>query len=387
VISGAIDSVFSLPLTTGSINGDTTLSYLISNTFDFSKNGTYNIMAYLDAADDNYLNDTVRETRIINVNAQLIAIDSIGTKNIGDQVYPTIHLTNIGNIPINDIPAKIYINNVLIITEIIDSLINPGDTLIYTFTSPFTVPTATEQQPFYQLRILLDLPCDGVPANNSIVKYNNVHIPLTVDLNITTVNYPTADSCEYGFTKVYPSIEIENLGSMKAQGAVLYIMVDSAGIEIEKITENLPDVDVQETKTFVSTQAYTVPNIEGNYTVRFNIEMSGDIDTTNNKLSVVACAKEKLSVANINAIGWELGQNIPNPAANLAQIPYMIPQDGQISFKVMSINGQIMYTSEMQVLAGSHILDFDATSLSAGIYYYSMEYQGQRIVKKMTIQK
>ena len=204
---------------------------------------------------------------------------------------------------------------------------------------------------------------------------------------ISTVNYPTADSCEYGFTKVYPSIEIENLGSMKAQGAVLYIMVDSAGIEIEKITENLPDVDVQETKTFVSTQAYTVPNIEGNYTVRFNIEMSGDIDTTNNKLSVVACAKEKLSVANINAIGWELGQNIPNPAANLAQIPYMIPQDGQISFNVMSIKGQILYTSEMQVLAGSHILDFDATSLSAGIYYYSMEYQGQRIVKKMTIQK
>ena len=262
-----------------------------------------------------------------------------------------------------------------------------GDTLIYTFTSPFTVPTVTEQQPFYQLRILLDLPCDGVPANNSIAKYNSVHIPLMVDLNITSVNYPTADSCEIGFNKVYPSIEIENLGNTKAQGAVLHITVDSAGVEIEKITENLPDVDVQETITFVSTQAYTVPNIEGNYTVRFNIEMSGDIDTTNNKHSVVACAKEYVSVANINAIAWELGQNIPNPAVNHAQIPYMIPQDGQISFKVMSINGQILYTSEMQVLAGSHLLDFDATALSSGIYYYSMEYQGQRIVKKMTIQK
>ena len=42
-------------------------------------------MAYLDAADDNYLNDTVYETRIINVDAQLIAIDSIGIKDMGEQ--------------------------------------------------------------------------------------------------------------------------------------------------------------------------------------------------------------------------------------------------------------------------------------------------------------
>ena len=49
------------------------------------------------------------------------------------------------------------------------------------------------------------------------------------------------------------------------------------------------------------------------------------------------------------------------------------------------MNGQVLYKESLQAEAGSNEWTVDVTALSAGIYYYSMEYQGQRIVKKMQI--
>jgi len=46
-----------------------------------------------------------------------------------------------------------------------------------------------------------------------------------------------------------------------------------------------------------------------------------------------------------------------------------------------------LYREVIQTLAGSHRVELNTDKLSNGIYYYSMEYKGQRIVKKMTIQQ
>jgi hypothetical protein len=97
--------------------------------------------------------------------------------------------------------------------------------------------------------------------------------------------------------------------------------------------------------------------------------------------------KSSVGMNEKEGINWSLGQNIPNPAIASALIPYSIPQEGKVIFNVMSINGQVLYTKHLQATAGSHLMEIDLNTLSVGIYYYSMEYQGQRIVKKMTIEK
>ncbi|MDD2688159.1 MAG: hypothetical protein PHI54_06890 [Bacteroidales bacterium] len=53
----------------------------------------------------------------------------------------------------------------------------------------------------------------------------------------------------------------------------------------------------------------------------------------------------------------------------------------------MTVSGQILHTIDIPSLAGTHSLEFDTDHFANGIYYYSMQYKGQRIVKKMTIQK
>ncbi|HOF16409.1 MAG TPA: hypothetical protein PLP76_05900 [Bacteroidales bacterium] len=386
-VSGVVDTLFTIPLTSGSIEGDTVVYYNITNTFDFSTNGTYDILAYLSSADDNTFNDTARQTRIVQVDAELITVNPIASKDEGDLVYPTVHITNKGNMPINNIPLVITINNVQVLTENIDTLLNPGDSIIYTFENPYTVPYASQQQPYYQMKISIDLDCDGNNNNNSSSKYYNVNIEGPIDLSIVQILYPLADSCLSGYTKVYPSIEVFNSGTAYAQGAKLYVLVDSAGFQAQSFVETLDDVPAQTSITFNCSKYYVVPNFKDTYTVTFSIELEKDVNQGNNSKSIELCAEETVSVPTMTALSWSLGQNIPNPAAANVSIPYTLPEEGKVHFKVMSINGQVLYQESIDAVQGVQYLDFNADNLAAGIYYYSMEYKGQRIVKKMTIQK
>ncbi|MBP7103087.1 MAG: T9SS type A sorting domain-containing protein [Bacteroidales bacterium] len=387
-ISGVVDTTITIPLLTGTIIGDTTLTYEITNTFDFSANGTYDILAYLSSADDNEANDTARASLTVNVDAEMLRVDSIGMKTEGDLVFPTVSFTNIGNMPINQIPMSVIVNNVLVFTETIDTLLNQGDTIIYTFSQPYTVPHATEQQPYYQMKVQIDLSCDGNTTNNFYTKYYDVDVPLSVDLEITSILTPEADSCEVGFSKIYPSIEIYNGGTGYAQGAMLYVFVDSLGVQIKSFVESLDDVLSQGTITHTCVKFYSVPDFTGNYTVSFYVDYPTDVVQTNNTASVVTCAKKSdVGIEIMDESEWMLGQNIPNPATSMTVIPYTIPQEGKVSIKVMSVNGQILYKEEIEASSGTHYVELNTADLSNGIYYYSMEYQGQRIVKKMTIQK
>jgi len=140
-----------------------------------------------------------------------------------------------------------------------------------------------------------------------------------------------------------------------------------------------------------------------------NIDWTGSSTTDSIEIDIPSAGSGTISVKAVNlcgesdaatldvlsSVGMEditandcyLGQNIPNPASAEAVIPYAVPEEGRVVFSVMSINGQVLYSEEVQAKAGSHQLRLDIQTLSAGIYYYSMEYQGQRIVKKMTIQR
>jgi hypothetical protein len=386
-ISGVVDTLFTIPLLSGTMEGDTMVMYTITNTFDFSINGTYDIVAYLASADDNTFNDTARQTRIVQVDAELVEVDPIDSKDEGDLVYPTVHITNKGNMPINGMALILSINNVQVLTENIDTLLNAGDTITYTFENPYTVPYASEQQPYYQMKVAIDLDCDGNSNNNSSSKFYNVNVEGSIDLSIVQILYPLKDSCLSGHTKVYPSIEVFNSGTGYAQGAKLYVLVDSAEVQTQSFVETLDDVPSQTSITFNCSKYYVVPNFKDTYTVTFSIEFEKDANQGNNSKSVVACAKEGVSVPTMTALSWSLGQNIPNPAAANMSIPYTLPEDGKVQFKVMSINGQVLYQESIDAVQGVQYLDFNADNLAVGIYYYSMEYKGQRIVKKMTIQK
>ncbi len=85
---------------------------------------------------------------------------------------------------------------------------------------------------------------------------------------------------------------------------------------------------------------------------------------------------------------YSLSQNYPNPFNPKTNIGLRIADFGFVSLKVYDITGkEIAVLVNQEMSAGVYNVDFDASNLSSGTYFYSMETAGFRDVKKMVIVK
>ncbi len=83
--------------------------------------------------------------------------------------------------------------------------------------------------------------------------------------------------------------------------------------------------------------------------------------------------------------GFVLEQNIPNPYNSQTNIGFTLPKSGKVSLYVTNTLGQVVYSKDANYSEGYHNIDFDATKLDEGVYYYTMEFDGEKQVRKMII--
>ena len=83
-------------------------------------------------------------------------------------------------------------------------------------------------------------------------------------------------------------------------------------------------------------------------------------------------------------IEYSLRQNYPNPFNPSTKIGYSLSKEGFVSLKVYDFTGKIVSTlvSENKN-AGEYFVDFKATNLASGIYFYQLISQSAVITKKM----
>ena len=92
-----------------------------------------------------------------------------------------------------------------------------------------------------------------------------------------------------------------------------------------------------------------------------------------------------VSIKDINNANISVSQNIPNPAYDIAMVKYSVPTDGKVQFTVYSISGQVLFTQSEEAKTGENSLNIPVSHLASGLYFYSMEFNGQRIVRKMSV--
>ncbi|MCF8379713.1 MAG: T9SS type A sorting domain-containing protein [Bacteroidales bacterium] len=80
-------------------------------------------------------------------------------------------------------------------------------------------------------------------------------------------------------------------------------------------------------------------------------------------------------------------QNIPNPFTGISTIGWSSRHSGQTLLKVFNISGQEIATLVNKFMPeGIHSVDFNAASLSKGVYYYQLRIGNEIESKKMIIQ-
>jgi hypothetical protein len=89
-----------------------------------------------------------------------------------------------------------------------------------------------------------------------------------------------------------------------------------------------------------------------------------------------------------NVTNYNLSQNYPNPFNPVTKISYSLPKATNVTLKIYDMLGKEVITlvSEKQEI-GIYNIEFNASNLSSGIYYYKLETEEFSQVKKMIVLK
>ena len=86
------------------------------------------------------------------------------------------------------------------------------------------------------------------------------------------------------------------------------------------------------------------------------------------------------------SLKYSLEQNYPNPFNPTTKIEYSVAEDGIVILNVYNTLGQkVADLVNGEVKAGTYEVNFDASKLSSGVYYYKIEMNGFVSVKKMML--
>jgi Secretion system C-terminal sorting domain len=86
--------------------------------------------------------------------------------------------------------------------------------------------------------------------------------------------------------------------------------------------------------------------------------------------------------------GFKLEQNYPNPFNPMTTIRYLVPIASKVTLRVYNILGQeVESLFDGQAGAGAYVVQFDASRLATGVYFYELRAGDYRDIKKMVLLK
>jgi len=87
-------------------------------------------------------------------------------------------------------------------------------------------------------------------------------------------------------------------------------------------------------------------------------------------------------------VSIELADNYPNPFNPETKIQIKLPKDSDVKLQIFNIRGQVVATPfEGNLPAGSHTVNFNASALSSGVYFYKIVAGEFSDVKRMVLVK
>jgi len=83
---------------------------------------------------------------------------------------------------------------------------------------------------------------------------------------------------------------------------------------------------------------------------------------------------------------FELFQNYPNPFNPSTEIKFALQSESKVKLSVYNTKGELVKNLKNEkMLKGSHAVNFDASALNSGIYFYKLEVNGFAETKKMVL--
>ncbi|MDR3609030.1 MAG: T9SS type A sorting domain-containing protein [Ignavibacteriaceae bacterium] len=159
--------------------------------------------------------------------------------------------------------------------------------------------------------------------------------------------------------------------------------INNKGFEVEKSVNNswqsIGFIEGQGSTTERHSYSFVDKNLSaGTYSYRLKqIDFSG-------KITYSEIVKSDV----LNPAGYVLSQNYPNPFNPSTTIHFNLAERGNVSLKVYDIIGnEVAELVNSEKEAGNYDVNFDASKLSSGVYFYELRSAGFTQSKKMMLMK
>ena len=177
--------------------------------------------------------------------------------------------------------------------------------------------------------------------------------------------------------------QIENRGTMVISGKTVTI---TATINGQTVTKTIM------VEHMVPRQIYTIDfddmvpkdwnrRYEGSGTVT----MANDANAINNQTNSITVINYKEGIPTTETSSFVLEQNYPNPFRNETSIEFSIPNPGAVRFYIVDALGHIVQQSTDNYSDGRHTINVSMDRFPAGVYYYAIEFDGERQMRKMIV--
>ncbi len=301
----------------------------------------------------------------------------IDSTAIASAVHLLVKVRNFGYDTLKTIPMCYIINNGTVVQNlwaISGAGLAQGDADTFTFITPYSSPVTD-----YSICAFTKISGDFYNQNDSLCKTIKTK-PANFDAGISKIISPMDTIPINGANTV--TVRIVNYGLMSLDSVNVLYKINNNNQAIETWSgTSLPYGDSVDF-TFQT----TYPSFSG---MSFQLCAKTIVTGDNHQVNDEFC-KSVLSGISIKSKTNEikLWQNIPNPAnGRNTLIKYEIPTNGMVHFELVNATGKIISSLDKNSYVGLNTLVINTSQLSNGIYFYSLNYKGYHLTKKMIINR
>lgn len=217
---------------------------------------------------------------------------------------------------------------------------------------------------------------DNDPSNDT----TNVFDSLYMDLAVTKVQIEENANND---CRVF--LEIRNIGNVAVVGRQISLYASINGGD--SIKTNIQNRDILPGEVIHLPLNRRIPKSPTRHYVGSGWigHLAGDNDVTNDQTSIVEVINYFEGAPTVNGDNLVLEQNYPNPFTQQTTIPFTLPNAATVRFFVMDAMGHIVQRMEHFYQAGPQTITVDMEAYAAGVYYYGIEVNGQRQMRKMIL--
>ncbi|MFC2111449.1 T9SS type A sorting domain-containing protein, partial [Bacteroidota bacterium] len=291
-----------------------------------------------------------------------------GTTITGDTVTVDVTIENFGGDTLYSIPVS-YVTPLGTISETVTDTLLPDSTMNYVFMTKYISPSNN-----YKLCSYTSLGGDVIHTNDTSCS-NIMTGPALIDAGIIAIVSPSGQTTiggQYSVTATIKNFGTNTLSSIP----VLYSL--SGNVQAQETFNGTLLSDSTVDYTF--TGKYNSP--VGNYTICAKTDLVNDPNIANDSIceNIIGTGVNEL-----NENGFEVWQNVPNPATGLTTIKYFVHQQGEVRFRLINSFGQEIRYETKKVNSGQHTIEFNTNEIAEGIYYYTLEFNMERKSMRMLI--